>query len=44
MNDEVFRGLIAQDENHKIANDGMTNEEETHAKLTLGPEISKSCP
>ena len=43
-NDEVFRGLPAQDENPKMANDGMTNEEETYAKLTLGSEISKSCP
>jgi len=43
-NDEVLRGLSAQDENHKTANDGVTNEEETYAKLTLGSEISKSCP
>ena len=43
-NDEVLTGLIAQDENRKTANDGVKNEEETYAKLTLGSEISKSCP
>lgn len=43
-NDEVLRGLIAQDDNRKTADDGVTNEEETYAKLTLGSEISKSCP
>ena len=43
-NDEVLRNLIAQDENHKTANDSVTNEEEMYAKLTLGSEISKSCP
>ena len=43
-NDEVLRGLIAQDENHKSADESVTNEEETYAKLTLGSEISKSCP
>ena len=43
-NDEVLRGLLAQDVNRKTANDGITNGEETYAKLTLGSEISKSCP
>ena len=43
-NDEVLRGLIARDENHETANESVTNEEETYAKLTLGSETNKSCP